>query len=165
MMKEINKRIIELRKACRKNQTEFGEAIGLARSGVAAIEAGQRDVTEKHLKTLSNWGEYNVNIDWLRTGEGEMFLPDEPDALETIRREYHLTDRQFKFFSNFLRLPENEKDVIFNFLQSVFDNEETVEERIEKEVNSYREDLELEARKVEKSSLSGTTDDISEKRA
>ena len=164
-MDAINERLIQLRKACRKNQTDFGKAIGLARSGVAAIEAGQRSVTEKHLIMLSNWEEYNVNIDWLRTGSGEMFLPTETDALEKIRKEYDLTDAQFRFVSNFLRLPENEKEIIFNFLSSVFDGTETVESKIEKELDAYRAELELEARRAGKLSASDVPDENGVKEA
>lgn len=143
-MDAINKRLTELRKACRKNQADFGKAIGLARSGVAAIEAGQRKVTEKHLTMLSNWNEYNVNIDWLRTGEGEMFLSEETNILEAIRKEYHLTDRQFKFVSTFLRMPEKEKDIVFNFLSSVFgSDEETAETKIQQELDKHRKELEV----------------------
>ena len=154
-MDAINMRFKELRKACHKNQIEFGKIMGLSSSGISEIEAGRRNVTEKHLVMLSNWDEYNVNIDWLRTGNGEMFLPTETDALEMIRREYGLTDPQFKFVSNFLRLPENEKEIIFNFLSSVFENSETVEDKIEREVEAYRAELELEARRAGKLSASG----------
>lgn len=164
-MDTINERFIELRKACKKNQSEFAKVLGLSRSGVTAIETGQRKVTEKHLLMLSNWDEYNVNIDWLRTGDGEMFLPTETDALEKIRQEYHLTDQQFKFVSNFLRLPENEKDVIFNFLSSVFDNSETIEDKIQKELDAYRQDLELEARQAGKLLASDTPDENEAKEA
>lgn len=164
-MDTINERFIELRKACKKNQSEFAKVLGLSRSGVTAIETGQRKVTEKHLLMLSNWDEYNVNIDWLRTGDGEMFLPTETDALEKIRQEYHLTDQQFKFVSNFLRLPENEKDVIFNFLSSVFDNSETIEDKIQKELDAYRQDLELEARQVGKLLASDMPDENGVKEA
>ncbi len=148
-MNAINKRFKELRKACKKNQIDFGKALGISSSGVADIEGGRRKVTERHLIMLSNWEEFNVNIDWLRTGKGEMFLPMETDALETIRKEYRLTDEQFKFISNFLRLPEDEKETIFHFLSSVFEHGETIEDRIEKEVAKYRADLELEARQAE----------------
>lgn len=165
-MDAINERFIELRKACRKSQTEFSKALGLSRSGVADIETGRRSVTEKHLLMLSNWEEYNVNIDWLRTGNGEMFLPMETDTLETIRQEYRLTDQQFKFVSNFLRLPENEKDIIFNFLASVFsDGSETVETKIERELEEYRAELELEARRAGKLSVSDAPDESAAKQA
>lgn len=156
-MEAINKRFAELRKKCKKNQTEWGIVLGISRSGVAAIESGQRKVTEKHLLMLSNWNEYNINIDWLRTGNGKMFLPKETDTLEMIRKEYHLTDQQFKFVSNFLRLPESEKEIVFNFLQSVFDSSTaSVEDKIQRELEAYRSELELEARQEEKSSALDT---------
>lgn len=139
-MDSINERFIELRKACRKSQTDFSKVLGLSRSGVADIETGRRNVTEKHLLMLSNWDEYNVNIAWLRTGKGDMFLPNETDTLELVRKEYNLTDTQLKFVANFLRLPENEKDVIFNFLESVFAENETVENMIEKELEMVPDD-------------------------
>lgn len=117
----INERFAILRKTCKKNQEQWGAILGISRTGIAEIESGRRKVTNKHLVMLSNWEEYNVNIDWLRTGQGDMFLPIETDILENIRREYHLTEPQFKFVSNFLRLPKNEKEVIFDFLASVFE--------------------------------------------
>lgn len=165
-MEEINVRFKELRKACKKNQIDFGKALGISSSGVANIETGQRKVTEKHLLALSHWEEFNVNIDWLRTGNGEMFLPTETDTLEAIRQEYRLTDQQFKFVSNFLRLPENEKEVIFNFLSSVFsDGSETVEAKIERELEEYRAELELEARRAGKLSVSDAPDESAAKEA
>lgn len=135
-MKEINLRFKELRKTCKKTQIEFGKVLGISSSGIANIETGQRSVTEKHLIMLSNWEEYHVNIDWLRTGEGEMFLPDETDILEAIRKEYNLTNIQFKFVSNFLRLPESEKDILFNFMQSVFTDGDSIEDKIQKELKA-----------------------------
>ena len=166
-MDAINERFKELRKACRKNQTDFGRALGITASGVADIENGRRNVTDKHLVMLGNWDEYNINIEWLQTGAGDMFLPTETDALESIRKEYHLTETQFKFVSNFLRLPENEKDVIFNFLQSVFNDSgvETVEDKIEKELADYRAELELEARRAGKLSVSDASDESAAKQA
>lgn len=164
-MDAVNERFIELRKACKKNQSDFAKVLGLSRSGVCAIETGQRKVTDKHLVMLSNWDEYNVNVDWLRTGNGEMFLPTETDTLEKIRQEYSLTDQQFKFVSNFLRLPENEKEIIFNFLSSVFENAETVEDKIEREVEAYRAELELEARRAGKLSVSDAQGENSAKEA
>ena len=135
-MKEINLRFKELRKTCKKTQIEFGKVLGISSSGIANIETGQRSVTEKHLIMLSNWEEYHVNIDWLRTGEGEMFLPDETDILEAIRKEYNLTNIQFKFVSNFLRLPESEKDILFNFMQSVFTDGDSIADKIQKELEA-----------------------------
>lgn len=74
-MYKINERFRELREKCGKTQMEWAAILGLSRSGVTAIEAGQRNVTDKHIKLLSVEpidGKY-INEEWLRSGEGEPF--------------------------------------------------------------------------------------------
>lgn len=75
MIPEINQRFRELRESLHKTQTDWADIIGLSRSGVTAIESGERKVTNKHIKLLCSEpidGKY-VNEDWLRTGEGNHF--------------------------------------------------------------------------------------------
>lgn len=81
-MMSINERFKELRKNCKMTQEEWGKILGLTRSGVTDIEAGRRNVTAQHLIMLSNWKEKRVNIEWLKTGDGEMFLelPEEDEV-------------------------------------------------------------------------------------
>lgn len=81
-METINDRFKQLRKECHKTQEEWGHILGITRPGVTDIESGRRKVTEKHLIMLSNWHERKVNIEWLRAGEGDMFiqLPDEDEV-------------------------------------------------------------------------------------
>ena len=53
----------------------MADIMGLSRSGITEIEAGRRNVTEKHIKLLSIEsidGRY-INEDWLRTGDGDPF--------------------------------------------------------------------------------------------
>ena len=75
MIPDINKRFRELRKMCKKSQEEWADIMGLSRSGIADIEAGRRNVTEKQIRLLSIEsidGKY-INEDWLRTGDGDPF--------------------------------------------------------------------------------------------
>ena len=73
-MNEINKRFKDLRLAMGKTQEETGAILGISKSGIGDIEAGRRNVTEQHIIMLQNYSECFVNVNWLRTGEGEMFL-------------------------------------------------------------------------------------------
>lgn len=73
-MDEINIRFKQIRELCGKSQEEWGKSIGISRSGVSEIESGRRNVTEKHLKLLEVYQEKPINVEWLRTGEGEPFL-------------------------------------------------------------------------------------------
>ena len=80
-MKTSNERFKDLRIACGKSQEDFGKVLGLTKSGISDIERGKRNVTDQHLIMLSNWKEKRVNIEWLKTGDGEMFLelPEEDE--------------------------------------------------------------------------------------
>lgn len=73
-METINNRFRQLREACQKSQEEFGKVLGITKSGVSDIEREKRNVTDQHLIMFSNWKEFPVNTEWLRTGEGEMFV-------------------------------------------------------------------------------------------
>lgn len=87
----MNERIKELRKSLGLSQEEFGELIGLKKSGVCSIESGTRRVTDKHLKLLQK-SDYPINVDWIVTGEGSMFLEGNNDDeiqkyVETILKD------------------------------------------------------------------------------
>jgi transcriptional regulator with XRE-family HTH domain len=62
------------------SQEEFGKILGLSKSGVSEIEAGRRSVTEQHIIMLKNYKDKPINEKWIRTGEGEMFLPRDREA-------------------------------------------------------------------------------------
>lgn len=75
-MPTINDRFRDVRKACKKTQEEWAAILGLSRTGVADIESGRRNVTDKHIKLLciESIDGKNINETWIRTGEGEMFI-------------------------------------------------------------------------------------------
>lgn len=76
----MNERFKELRKTLGLTQSEFGKILGLSTSGVSDIESGRRNVTEQHLIMLSNYKKKIINIEWLRTGDGEMFVKMDREA-------------------------------------------------------------------------------------
>ncbi|TKI72539.1 helix-turn-helix transcriptional regulator [Lysinibacillus mangiferihumi] len=64
-------RIKEIRNSLKMNQTEFAQHLGLSQSTLAMIEVGKRKFSDKHIKIICST--FNINENWLRTGEGEMF--------------------------------------------------------------------------------------------
>lgn len=66
-------RIKEVRKSLGLTLEKFGEKIGVTKVAISNLENGHRNLTEQMAKSVCR--EYNVNETWLRTGEGEMFLP------------------------------------------------------------------------------------------
>ncbi len=73
-METINTRFKSVRKALGKNQTEFAKEIGLTQSSITMIERGERDVLERHIKTICSI--FHVNEKWLVDGEGTMFTKE-----------------------------------------------------------------------------------------
>lgn len=75
----MNTRIKQLRKTLNLTMEEFGKRLGVTRTAISNIESGNRNVTEQMFKSVCR--EFKVTEDWLRTGEGEMFvsLPDEDE--------------------------------------------------------------------------------------
>ena len=46
--------------------------IGVGKSAISKIERGENNLSEQMFKSICR--EWNVNEEWLRTGEGEMFV-------------------------------------------------------------------------------------------
>ena len=69
----MNKRLRELRKSLKLTQQEFGSKIGLSNASIGNIENGIINLTDRNVSLICST--YNVNEDWLRNGNGEMFNP------------------------------------------------------------------------------------------
>jgi transcriptional regulator with XRE-family HTH domain len=64
-------RIRKVRKSLGFNQAKFAKKIGLTQTSLSMIEVGQNTLTDKNIKLIC--ATFNVNENWLRTGEGLMF--------------------------------------------------------------------------------------------
>ena len=94
----IYERIKELRKELGLNQEEFGERLGVSRSVIANIEYDRLkrpDQKESLYKLICK--EFNVSEEWLRTGNGEMFVPLTRNQLITdFASDLIMEDNTFK---------------------------------------------------------------------
>lgn len=122
----MKNRIIEIRNCVGKNgkkmtQDEFANKLNLSRSFINQIEVGAKNPSDRTILDICR--EFNINENWLRYGEGEMFAPRtrEDDIA-------HLT----------LKLLEDEPDSFRNRLVSALaklsEDEWEVLEKISKEV-------------------------------
>lgn len=67
----MKERLRQLRKALDITQQEFADRIGIKRNSYANYETGRNTPIDAII--LSICREFNVNEEWLRTGEGEIF--------------------------------------------------------------------------------------------
>lgn len=68
----LKDRIKKIRKELDLTQQEFADRIGVKRGGIANYEIGRNEPTDSVISLICR--EFNVNEDWLRTGQGEMFI-------------------------------------------------------------------------------------------
>lgn len=71
----MNERIKDLRKSLGLTQLEFGEQVGVKANTIGNYEIGLRTPSDAVIRAICR--EFNVNENWLRTGEGEMFNPQD----------------------------------------------------------------------------------------
>lgn len=67
----MNARIKEIRKKENLSQQKFADRLGIARGNIAAYEVGKNAPSDAVLSLICR--EFNVNEEWLRTGQGDMY--------------------------------------------------------------------------------------------
>lgn len=136
-----NQRLKQLRLALHLSQENLGTALGITRSGVSSIESGSRKLSEKHIKLLL--AAYpNINENWLRTGEGNMFQDNDKSILGELTTKFHLDNLDIKILEAYLKLPSEQRAVIKHFIAGIA--AETVADPIQLELDAYRNELEAE---------------------
>lgn len=68
----VTERLKQLRKILKINQTNFAGKLGITQTGYSMIENGNNPLSDRHIKVICS--AFNVNEQWLRTGEGDMFF-------------------------------------------------------------------------------------------
>lgn len=69
----MGERIKELRKSLKMTQQEFADRLNIQRGSIASYETGRISPSNATISLICK--ELNVSEDWLRNGEGDMFIP------------------------------------------------------------------------------------------
>jgi SOS-response transcriptional repressor LexA len=100
-------RLKEIRSFAKKTQQEFAERLGITRSKVSDIEAGNQKITTELAEKISKV--FNVNFEWLLTGKGQMFnsptiqhvqqsIDEETNTLSALNFPFDPTTKELPFF-------------------------------------------------------------------
>jgi transcriptional regulator with XRE-family HTH domain len=92
----VNERLALARKTLKLTQREVAEKISVATGFVASMEIGDRKVNPRIMKLISSI--FNVNLQWLATGEGEMFYANMENEIEEIISLYKRLNPFFRRF-------------------------------------------------------------------
>ncbi len=112
-------RLKKIRKTIRLTQSQFAASLGLGQSTYAMMEVGKRDILDRHIKTICAL--YNVNEEWFRTGEGDMFRTPFDSFLKELSAKYNI-DRTIKaLITAYLELDSHERETVTRFISRVSD--------------------------------------------
>lgn len=102
-----NERVKEIRKSLGLTLEKFGERVGVTKQTMSRIENGVNNLTEQMTKSICR--EFGVDYIYLTTGEGEMFVENDDDIMESIDR-IMMGENEFhkNLFKTFARLDEEE---------------------------------------------------------
>lgn len=130
----MNERIKKARKALGLTQQEFANRLGIARGNIGAYEVGKNAPSDSVISLICR--EFDVNEDWLRNGNGDMFVEKTRDEqiasfIGTLERN---ADDDFKkrFISMLSQLDEDEWEVLEQMALRLSQEQEQ-EEKEEKE--------------------------------
>ena len=120
MKKQIGRRFKIIRELKGLNQTEMGESLGIKYQHVSKYERGASVPTWENLIKLIEL--YSVNINWLLTGRGKVFLSEmgyeETEDVITLQRLKDSEDIQIEEILEELRKDKGIKTLIHNYIKN-----------------------------------------------
>ena len=125
-MDNINERIREVREYLKLSRNDFGERLGMSGDSINNLERGRVVIKDFIIKLISQ--EFNVDENWLRTGEGSMFtleLDEDTVLVEQLLNEYdnplfsEIKSLVFNIMKVYNQLDPKSKQVIDNFINKL----------------------------------------------
>lgn len=166
----MKNRIKQIRKNANLTQDEFATKVGSKRNTIANYELGRSEPSSAIFSIICR--EFGVSEEWLRSGEGEMYVVGSRDNdIERFVESLKLEGDSFKkrLISVLSRLDASSWKVLEQIAEAIYKEELQRQEEnstsspsdedfdIEKEVERYRQQLLQEKNQEEGSGASATT--------
>lgn len=122
----MNERIRDLRNALNLTQQEIADKLGTSRGNIAGYETGRRSPSDAVVSLICR--EFNVNEEWLRSGQGDMFIKKLPvdevsdyveDLLEYSGEGNRFFDIIIEMMKTYKELDDKSQVVIRNYFGSI----------------------------------------------
>lgn len=156
----LGERIKKVRKESNLTQQKFAELVGSTQNALTGYETGRRNPSRSLINNICKT--FNVNENWLRTGEGEMFVELPKNEALAAQMQSFLqggTDSfRERLISLLLRLSPEQWEALEGYLRELTTPQNAAPDRadddIERKVEDYRRRLVLEKNQADESSPS-----------
>lgn len=120
----MNARLKEVRKSEKVNlsQREFGRRLGVQDTAISKLESGERNLTDQMILAICR--EFNVNEEWLRTGEGgedAMFEESNDSIIEKIIAEIPLDKLSKVILRTYVDMDAKKRAALNEFIHEMSD--------------------------------------------
>jgi transcriptional regulator with XRE-family HTH domain len=116
-MDELIDRIVRIRTDNNCNQAQFADRLNLNRTTISLFENGKRGLSKRTLIDISE--KFNVNLEWLETGEGEPYRETTESLLKLLKAEYDLDELDIKIIEAYLELSPIERQVFKDYIKKI----------------------------------------------
>lgn len=114
----MNTRLKAVRNTLKKTQSEFGSMCGKSRDAIANYETGRVVPDDAFIKLLSV--KFNVNEQWLLTGEGEMFTETKVSLLDKLTEKYNLDKYDMSIIRHYMELDLEDRKKFVSLMRVIF---------------------------------------------
>lgn len=142
----MNARIKEVREAKGLSQADFAEMLNLKRNSISLIEVGKRNPSDRTIVDICNT--FNVSEEWLRAGEGEMFVETPSSTMDQLKKEFNLDDFSYNLVYQYLKLDADQRQAVRDFFYNVVESG-SMDEDLFGDVPKTPEELEKEFPPIE----------------
>lgn len=115
----MNERIEKARKSLSLSRAAFGEKVGVSGDVINNLERGRVEAKEHMIMLICQ--KFGINETWLRTGKGEMFLPEDIESDLAKLTVDLLTEPSDSFKSRFVSLLANMSEDEWEFMEGMVD--------------------------------------------
>lgn len=112
----INDRVSHLIIKLNIRQKDFAKKLKLKPNTLSMIKNNKRNVTDRVINDICR--EFNVNENWLRNGEGNIFSDYKSSALSDLEIQYNLNEFDKDFIRNYLNSSREFRELLKDFINS-----------------------------------------------
>lgn len=112
-----NERISKIRTDAKLSKVAFAAILNISDSLVSMMESGKREPTSRTLADICE--KFNVNPEWLETGEGEPYRNVVAPSMKLLKAEYNLDELDVQIIENYLKLSPIERQVFKDYIKKM----------------------------------------------
>ncbi len=140
----LGERIKKVRKALDLTQQKFADRIGTTQNVIANYESGRREPSAAAFNNICKT--FNISEEWLRMGEGEMFLPTAEESIDELIRQHGLGDLERQIMIEFVQLDPRDRQGVLEYAKRLAANVRLCKQEANKTLEEEADEFAAKAR-------------------